>query len=258
MEMAVPSRVHVAPVGYEEERVYDAAKDLNADKVVLIGHRPDLEAENYPRGREHFDNIQRELDNLGIEHSFESCDIFDLYDSLGTTSEIITAHQNDDVYVNITTGSKITAVAGTIASMVTNATAYYVRGEYESVQADNPPIVASITKIPQYPIHEPDSDQINILNFLKEKQKEGVNVTKGDLINFSEYQGLSYINKDVSQKAEYRLLDVHVIEPLGQQGYITVNREGREKIIKITEKGENMLRAFRYMIDTVPEASDAS
>jgi len=255
--MTVPSRVHIAPVGYEKERVYNAANELNADKVVLIGHTPDFESNDYPDGREYFDTIVENLEELGIDHKSDHCNIFDLYESLGTISEIITTHRDDDVYVNVATGSKITAIAGMIASMVTGATAYYVRGDYDDDSGhQSPPKVKYITDLPQYPIQEPDSDQINILNFLQAKKEEGEKVTKGHLINFSEYQGLSYINKDASDKAQYRLLDVHILEPLLDQNYIIIKKEGRNKVIEITEKGWEMLRAFGYLVDTDPETSE--
>lgn len=237
-EMQVSERVHVMPLGYEEERAYLAAEKLKADKVVLVAH-PDTD--------KYVSTVDTELTNRGIEVEVVRCDIFDLYSSLGMIAELIYEHRDEQVFVNISTGGKITAIAGMIACMVTGAESYYVQAE--DYEMNIPKGIASIKSLPRYPIEAPDAQQIHVLDYIKERQEEGDLPTKGDLIRYGETAELPFIaNHDVEDKGKYRLLDSHIIHPLEEKGYITIEKSGREKDIGLTKNGEGTLRAFRYMI----------
>ena len=237
-EMEISERVHVMPLGYEEERAYLSAERLKADKVVLVAH---------PDSDKYVSTVDTELTKRGIEVEVERCNIFDLYSSLGTIAEQLHEHRREHVFVNISTGGKITAIAGMIACMVTGAEPYYVQAE--DYETKIPKGIASIKSLPRYPIEAPDPQQIQILDYIKERQEEGDFPTKGDLIRFGEAAGLPFIsNHDVEDKGKYRLLDSHIIHPLSEKGYITIEKSGRQKEIGLTKNGEGTLRAFHYMI----------
>jgi len=237
-EMEISERVHVMPLGFEEQRAYLAADQLKADKVVLITH-PDTDR--------YVSTVESELTEKGIESRVVRTNIFDLYSSLGAIAEAIHEHRKEQVFVNISTGGKITAIAGMIACMVTGAEPYYVQAkDYET---NIPKGIASIKSLPRYPIEAPDAQQIQVLDYIKEKRDEGKIPTKGDLIQYSESAGLPFIaNHDVEDKGKYRLLDNHIIHPMREKGYIEVKKVGRQKEISLTKNGEGTLRAFRYMI----------
>lgn len=241
--LEVKDRVHIMPLGYEEERAYLAAEALKADSVILIryGDEPDQD-------RNHIDNIQSELDERGIQHRLEKCDIFDMFDSLGMIAELIDSYSDEDVYVNVSTGGKITAIAGMIACMVTGATPYYVQANDYDVTP--PEGISEITELPRYPITAPDPQHIEILHFIKNRLERENPPTKGDLIDYGERSDLPFIsNYDVEDKSKYRLLDNQIIDPLVEDGYITVKKIGREKVVEITPDGRKTLHAFRYLIE---------
>lgn len=249
-DLQVKDRVHIMPIGYEEQRAYLAAKALKADRVILIGY--DAEPN---RERSHIANIQAKLDEFGIEHDEDKCNIFDMFDSLGMIAEKIDAYSEEDVYVNVATGGKITAIAGMIACMVTGSTPYYVQAK--DYDATPPEGIAEITELPRYPIDAPDPQHIEILYYVKKEGDEDEPPTKGDLITFGERAGLPFIaDYDVEDKSKYRLLDNQIIDPLVQDGHITVRKLGREKVVEITEDGRKTLHAFRYLIENgVEEAA---
>lgn len=225
-------------MGYEKERVYESAERLRADGVVLLTHH-----ESDEKSRGCYQTVVKSLNERGIQHRRMVCDIFDMYDSLGKIGEVITDHLDDDVYVNLAAGSKITAIAGMIACMVTEATPYYV--QVEDYESETPQSIVDIYQLPEYPIDPPEPDQINILYFLEDVGS----ATKGEIINFSERAGLKFISGHEGQeKAKYRLLDRQIVEPLLEHGYIDVNRDGRSKIVTATDHGMHTLRAFRYLI----------
>ncbi|ELZ28958.1 hypothetical protein C474_13689 [Halogeometricum pallidum JCM 14848] len=241
MGLKVPDRIHIAPVGYERDRVVDAAAQFKADFVVLISH-----TDNDDDGEKWLNLVQEGLTNKNIEYTTKYCDIFDLYDSLGKIAETIDDYREEEVYVNISSGSKITAVAGAIASMVTECTAYYAVAEEYSPEAQK---IKEVTEIPHYPIDAPDENQTAVLEFVNLKENQDASPTKGELIHFSESNGLGYMDRNVGGKGKYRLLDTHIIDPLIQKGYIETVKEGRTIRVKITEEGRRANQAFRHLID---------
>lgn len=243
MSFDMPDRVHIMPVGFEEERIYKTADILKADSVVLLVNRDDDDNE-----RVHLEKVLAELRNQGFEPRIEECNIFNLYDSLGTIASLIREYSEEDVYVNISTGSKVTAIGGMIGAMINDATAYYVKAS-EYREGEVPKGVDDITKLPNYPIESPDMQQISILKYLKDT-KDQESVTKSNLIDFSEDNSLSFISEEeISRKAKYRRLDNHIVDPLLNEGYIRVEEEGRNRVVVITEAGEEMVEAFGHMID---------
>jgi len=243
MGLNVPARVHIMPVGYEYERIIQPAEEFRADKVVLLGHEEDTQGD---QGTEHLENAITALEKQNIEVRAEECDIFDLYSSMGAIAELITAHEGDEVYVNVSTGSKVTAIAGMIASMILECTPYYVRAsDYD----DEPKQIDETTELPTYPIDAPYADQVNVMNFIEVMSERKSPPTKGEIIQFSEYYNQDYITRDVSRKEKYRILDAHMIEPLKQREYIRESSDGRSKIVSLTEQGRGALEAFQWLID---------
>lgn len=255
MSLKVPDRTHVMAMGYEEERLYRVAERLKADNVLIVKHDDENE---HGRGKHHLEVVLDALDKKDIENEVIQCDIFDMYQSLGIISEIISQHENDEVFVNVSTGSKVTAIAGMIACMVTGkATPYYVQAsEYPGFKDASdkeypaPRGIEEITELPRYPIDPPAAQEIEVLNYIHSQNKQGEQVTKGNIIHFGEKNNLPFITESkVEEKGKYRQLDAHIIEPLLESGYITTRKEGRNKVVSITERGENAIRAFGYLLD---------
>lgn len=245
MGLRVPDRVHITPVGHEYVRVVESAEELRADKVVLINH-----ANNDKYGSDCWNEVVRAFDNSGIEYETKECDIFDLYESLGTISRQIAEHQDEEVYVNVSTGSKITAIAGMIASMVMECTAYYTKVDsYPNPESSHnrPQDINNIVELPPYSIDSPDTEQVKIMDFVHRKTNFDGPPTKGDLIFFSDYEQLPFMQENVAGKGKYRLLDNNIIEPLESRDYITVSKHGRSKVITLTDNGRAALEAFRWL-----------
>ncbi|SFS56289.1 HFX_2341 family transcriptional regulator domain-containing protein [Halostagnicola kamekurae] len=242
-DFKVENRVHIMPIGFEFDRAHLPAKELKADTVILLMHESDDDDEE-----DRIKEIQDKLDEYGIDSEKDKCRLFNMYDALGMIAEKINEFSSEDVYVNLSTGGKVTAIAGMIACMVADATPYYVQAK--DYGPTPPEGVAEITKLPRYPIDSPDYQEIAVLNFIKERTSEDSAPTKGELIEFGEEIGLPFIaDHDVEQKGKYRLLDNHVINPLEDDGYVTTEKKGREKIVKLTSDGQNTLHAFRYLIE---------
>ncbi|WP_158059353.1 HFX_2341 family transcriptional regulator domain-containing protein [Halorussus halophilus] len=256
----VPERVQVVPLGFEYARLKRPILEWKADKVVAVEYS---ESET---GVHYLEALLAELaDNERIELERRQCDIFDLYDTLGTVARAIHDHANDDVYVNISGGSKITAVAGTIACMATGATPIYAKPDY-GPEADRVPpeplheAVERTFSLPNYPIDSPSSTHVAFLRFIADRTQNassssGVSgryrgVSKKGLIEFAREEQFPFVVESSAgtEKGFYRLLDRHVVGPLTEKGYVDTEKVGRRKYLSLTEAGENALRAYRHLV----------
>jgi hypothetical protein len=260
MGMDVPDRVHISPLGYEYDRVLEPAVEAKADRVYLLEH-----SESDNEEPEYHTELVEELQETGIAVQSVSCDIFDLYAVLGKVAELITEHITDEVYVNISTGSKISAIGGMIACMVTresaNVTPYYVRAEGytpdEEKNNEERPVsfgVAAISELPTYPIQGPSREEISILQYIAKEEpiskKQLIRRARQTIDRFkrnAEKKGID--TEDDPYMGEYRLLDTHILDPLLDRECIEITEVGRSKEVAITNEGQNTLRAFDYLLD---------
>jgi hypothetical protein len=242
MSLEVPDRVHVVPLGYEDPRAVDSVVNFKADRVVLICHNNDDKPATEFRKQ-----VVSELDRREIPCEERECDIFELFSCLSAISQTIHDHQSDEVYVNVSTGSKITAIAGTIASMVMGSTPYYARADYYS--DGRPKGISEVYELPRYPVNSPDTAQNAVLEYVRLHQDEyAEGPTKGRLINFCERNQFEFILSDVAGKAKYRILDTHILDPLKSQNYIQMIKDGRNRRVRLTDHGQSANEAFRYLL----------
>ena len=144
-------------------------------------------------------------------------DIWDLFDCLQTYKKIINEEEkkggkDTHVYINVSTGSKVSSIAGTLACMIWKGTPYYVHMEYNDKKdpTDGLPDenVTAIDEIPVYSINKPKPECIVVLKILS-STKEGRDgpkmMEKGRLIEELEES----INWSQAQQAK-KLLSVPV------------------------------------------------
>lgn len=241
--MDVVERVHIAPLGYEYDRILQPAVEGKSDRIYLLEHSgPETHSVDY------HDELIAELRDAGITVETYCCDLFDVYDVLAIVTTLAYQHQEDDVRVNVATGREIAAVGATIACMATGATAYYVHPE-EYATRDEPVAygVRDVEGLPDYPIDAPTEEQIAVLRYLDDHEK----VNKKELIGFGEQERLPFIENSqaTTDKSKFRVLDSKIVDPLVEDGYVEIEKVGRQKRIHITDAGENVLHAFRHLLD---------
>lgn len=250
MAMEIPDRVQIVPFGYERARVIEPINRLKADRVILLRQH---------EGSDHEAPFQADVvaeleanDRITLEQ--RRCDIFSLEDSLGAIKEAIgDCDEDDEVYVNLATGSKLTAIAAMYACQSTGATPFYVEPEFRGAEGHlEPPTeplvktIGDIREIPTFRLDLPSREQQQLLAYIADHD----HVTKKDLIRYAEDQSLPFIAETESKTDEgkYRLLETHIIDPLEEEGYIDVTKSGREKHVLVTEKSHDLL-------DVVPASS---
>ena len=102
-------------------------------------------------------------------------DIWDLFDCLQTYKKIIREEEeqegkNTHIYINVSTGGKVSSIAGTLACVIWKGTPYYARIDYNDKKdpADDLPDedLTAIDEIPVYSINRPKSESLVVLKIL--------------------------------------------------------------------------------------------
>jgi hypothetical protein len=246
--MDIVKRVHIAPLGFEHDRILEPATRYGADLMYLLVN------EGGPRASYH-DDLEAGLADAGIEVRRESCDLMDVYDVLGVVTTLAARHAGDDVRVNVSSGNKLAAVGATIACMdvSTDATAYYVHPEsraHDGVDAPATSGYAADDTLPTYPIDSPTPDQVAVLRYLEEANTDVYTPKKKDIIDHAKEAGLGFLadNPPANRQGEFRRLNAAVLDPLVEDGYVTIRSVGRRKEVTLTDRGGKALRAFRHKL----------
>jgi len=240
-------RIHIAPIGYEIDRVILPASERRADKMYLMVHNNKAE----DKALLFIETIKERLAKMKIEYEVEEHDRLDIFNIIKTIKGIIEKEQGNNVYVNLSSGSKIQAIGGMMACMMfndgDNVIPFYAEAK-EYIGFDNKPIskgIKEIMDIPAYEIQKPDE---KIIRALKIIQDHDGRISKKQMASLCGKEDL--IATDTHSKnvdlARYASLDSSIIQPLENHWkFITVEKKGRTRCITINEDGAN---AAKFLI----------
>jgi hypothetical protein len=237
--------VHIAPLGYEYDRIRQPALEYSADRVYLLR---DTELDNVA----YHEELEETLTDNGITVETRTIE-HDVYEVLGEVTTIADSHQEDIVRVNVSSGSKLADIGAALACMATDASGYHVRPKTRNHEVSETPRTTGMElaeQLPSYPLETPTTDQIRTLNYIEQADTEMKTPNKSELIAFAEEAELSFLvgADPANEKAKFALLNNRIIDPLLADGYIEVESSGRTKRISMTSTGKNALRAFRHKL----------
>lgn len=247
MKKLVNLRVHVAPVGFEIDRVVMPAKQMKADKVWLLVHEKTAE----DKARPYIEKISKQLEKENIEVAIEYHDRLDLFKIIKSVKQVIEKESGNDVYVNLASGSKIQAIASMMACMMfnesKNVTPFYAEAkEYLGFQGKQLSSgIKNLMEIPSYEIQKPDSKHVEALKIII---GHGGKITKKDMAKLCDDAKLITVKAEKGNysQARFASLDKNIIQPLIEKWkFVEVDKIGRNRWIKITEDGEN---AAKFLI----------
>ncbi len=245
--MSANLRVHIAPVGFHILRVTEPLVKMQADKVYLVSFQREDSASKY------FAQVKRKLSqdykHVKIEEVFLA--IWDLYDCIEKFREIILKEKGNHVYVNVSTGTKITAIAGMLSCMLWNATPYYAPVSYSKArdsEVRETEHVQDPDELPVYGINKPKPEYTLILNLLKENSGR---MRKAHLIDRLGGVGIIGIRdeskSELTEAAKHSQLRA-ILEPMELEWkYVRIEASGRRSEVFITPQGEAALRIFGVM-----------
>ena len=241
--MSANLRIHIAPVGFEVRRVTQPLIEMQADKVYLVTYEKNDNAEDY------FAAIKAELSHnykqIQIEEIF--LHVWDLYTCIERFRKIILDEKGNHVYVNVSTGTKITAIAGMLSCMLWNAVPYYTHISYsDGIPMSSPSEhIQDSNMLPIYDIIKPRLKFMQVVELL---QSAGGTMRKSEIISkLEEKEILRKTGVDgskLSGPAKHSQLRA-LLKPMEEDWkFIRVSTSGRRSEVTITEQGENALRIF--------------
>ena len=244
MTSTLKLRVHIAPVGFEIDRIIIPAKKMRADKVWLIGHSNLSE----DKARPFLEKIRKTLEKNNIEVKEITADRYRMFDIVRVVKEIILEDRNHDIYLNVASGSKIHAVGLMMATMIfdnrENLHPFYAQAkDYHHTKVSEPQTsgIQEIHDLPTYQIHTPPQKQLSALKILVEHEENGVKVgkmKKKDMAQIAIQTGLIKVDAINQSQATFASLDKNIISPLEHDwGYVRTEKVGRNRWIHLTDEG---------------------
>ena len=239
-------RIHIAPVGYEIDRIVLPARERRADRVYLMVH----ENPGQDKALRFIEAVKERLEEQNIEVRTADHDRLDLFSIIKAVKEIIRGECGNNVYVNLASGSKIQAVGGMMACMMfneeNNVIPFYVEAEeYASPQNEQSSSgIREIMDIPPYEIQKPAEKLIRALRIVRDKGR----ISKKEMADLCDEEEIIKVDpkKTSRSQALFTSLDMNIIQPLKVQwGFIEEEKIGRSRWLEITEDGKN---AAKFLI----------
>lgn len=242
MESMLNLRIHIAPVGFEIDRIVIPAVKLKADLVYLIVHDnlSDDKAQRY-----HIE-IQKQLKKKKIKTKTVYANRFRLFGIIRVIKEVIQNHRKDEFFVNVASGSKIHAIGCMMACMLfddrKNIHPFYPQAESYPVYKNKEQQtygVKDIHGLPTYQLLTPKPDLIAALKIIKEHDGR---IQKKVLAVIAEEKKILNIGarKENHSNARFASLDKKIIQPLlNTWGFIEEEKIGKNRWISFTDDGKN-------------------
>lgn len=261
MELTGQKKIHIVPMGYEIDRIEIPLRDIGADRVYLI-----TDENEGKTGLLYLKELNRRIKKLIREKDLTilNCAMWDFRQLMSLLCELVRKEKSagNFVYINLSSGSKLSAIAGTLASLMYGAVPYYAQAEKYNIE--HPDIeggkikgitsgVKKILKIPAYTIEPPADELIRALAILLEHDGR---ISQKEYIFELENQGLLKDatekwgkRKEVTKKG-YAKAKRHYFEKLEDKGWVEKKGKGRSSYIKITEEGKNTFETFINVAST--------
>jgi hypothetical protein len=236
-------RVHIAPVGFEVDRIVLPASNMRADRVWLIIHSDSIDDAGQPFSK----LISERLEKDQIEFKMEYADRTDLFDTLRVLRRIILKEKNNAILVNVSVGSKIQAIASMMACMMfkdeVDILPYYaVPEKYVNIPREQETAgLKKVLKLPEYKIETPPNHLIHCLKIIHERSDN--RIANKDLRDQALARDLIHVERDKnSDQSGYMALKTNLIEPLLKWKFVRVEKIGRRHDLVLTEDGLNALK----------------
>lgn len=246
------ARVHIVPVGFEVERITEPLTAERADRVYLVTRKERDAAAPF------VDEVVRRLRGAAwpIDVRVVGTDPWSVFETLGTYRTIFeTEHRTErgahgilPIRVNVSTGTKITAIAGTLSCMLWNGEPYYVQVS-RSWYSDRTPrvravhdVVERVEPVNVYELRSPAPELVEVLEALA---RRGGTLRKRELLR---ELGLDRPSAEgipaASPQAQHGRLRRR-LEPLeARWGFVHTEASGPRARVRLTDQGRVALSLF--------------
>jgi hypothetical protein len=245
------ARIHLAPVGFEVERVVEPIVNDRADRVYLVTRDGDDAAAPFVA------EVERRLARARwpVDVQVVPTPIWDVFGALGAYRRVFEREGRSDrnasgvvpIRVNVSTGTKITAIAGTLACMLWRGEPYYVQvsrswysGRTPRVQAVND-VVRSVDPVAVYELRAPSRELVDVLEAL---ERAGGTLRKRDLIRSLGLDRPADGGRPPSAQAQHSRLRLRLGPLETKWGFVAADPTGSRGRVRLTPQGRLALTLF--------------
>ena len=253
--------MHIVPLGFEIDRVTKPLEKAAVNKVYLLTtlSSAGYDVEMNKRQEIYYQAVKRILEERLVEVEYAEVELFNLLNVMKKVAELIVSEQEkkNNVFVNMSAGGTLAAVAATLAGMANKAAVYFVEATDYSKSPEEEKLhgiskiegTPKVTFLTNLPIILPDEmgkltlaalcrkgtqiEADEILNLLIE------NKMRPDLFKDEKAINLQEDRRKQSQKNRIYLNKL-VLDELEEIGYIKITKAGRHNKIEITESGKQI------------------
>jgi len=252
-------RVHVAFLGWEIDRIVRPVLEMRGNRLILICFPKDKE-----KAWPYLEEIKRQLNDEKIPVEIIQESLYKLVELLSVLNKVFQVERlkGNEIFINVSAGTKISACASTIAAMAAkDVTAYYVHMD-TYYPRDNPAFkkdnrlqtlttgFKDTSMLPECQIMVPDQKYIKTLHAIKKMSEKGdghARVYIKDLIDFLKAQRVINVkpNKEPRKEtsSEYMAIKAIMLK-LVQWNYLTISPKKRYRYVELTSKGRNAIDMY--------------
>ncbi len=239
----VRQRIHIAPVGFEVDRVVQPILRMRGELAYIVANLPAEDQASTFRTE-----VLRQLKARRVKTKVCHAEIFDLYTTIRLILHLLRRHRQEDSFVNVSSGSKVQAIAGLIAAMLAQHEGISVTPYYAEAEAYVPPAgkpisegCTNIREMPRLHLQTPSSDLIVALEILGEKPMTksalAIRLAKRAILDSSKLAE-DGTPKDESSRVSLQVAaDQRVIRRLLEWDFASVKRSGNKAIVTLTDDG---------------------
>ena len=204
MKRVSRQRIHIAPVGFEIDRVVLPAVMDKADKVYLMIH--DNPSED--KATKYAAEIEKRLKAAKIKTEFISCDWRNIEEITRATRDLILKESDNEIAINLASGSKNHAIA--------------------------------MDRAPTHRIIDPEPELINTLKIIKQHGHPKKGIKKKQLAEICENHKIIEFSSQGRNQSQVRLttLDRNILQPLKKTWKaVHIEKVGQNHWVTLTDEG---------------------
>jgi len=249
LTQSYPLRIHIAPVGFEIDRIVIPAVEKRADKVYLLVHNNKSE----DKAGKYITEVKKQLKAAKIESELAATNWRDIESITKKARELIIANPDNHIFINLASGSKNHAIALDRAVMTFPSTdnihMFYAESKTYKGFSFPQQLSTGVRETKDVPNHRmviPSDREIQTLKLIHDYNTTyGHGIKKKELANKCEEAEIIQINSTRKNESQVKLsaLDKGLIKPL-KRTWKAVHEEpvGRNKILTLTEEGEYLVK----------------
>ena len=233
-------RINIAPLGFEIDRIVLPLKQTKADRLWILAHNNRSEDLSAP----YLEKIKKECKKLHVEVKVAYSDRLSIFKTIKSIKDIISQEENNYIYVNVASGSKIQAIAAMMACSLSkssdNLKPFYAEPEsYAAFEGKQQSFgIKDTIPLPLYAIHTPHPKLLAALKIVAGQSNQ--KITKKEMARIAEEQEIITVNAEQENHSQARFasLESNIIAPLEKEWkFVEVEKIGRNRWIKITQEG---------------------